>query len=75
MKWGSVEATKGTYTYGNADSEIGLSACNEMKTPCRQHFLTSTNRSPRWIWLHRGFIVTFQVARVRRVSALTPAAR
>jgi endo-1,4-beta-xylanase len=30
MKWGSVEATKGTYTYENADSEVGLAVCNEM---------------------------------------------
>ena len=31
MKWSSVEATKGTYTYGNADSEIGLAKCNDMQ--------------------------------------------
>jgi endo-1,4-beta-xylanase len=31
MKWSSVEATKGTYTYGNADSEVGLAVCNSMK--------------------------------------------
>jgi endo-1,4-beta-xylanase len=31
MKWGSVEATKGTYTYENADSEVGLAVCNEMR--------------------------------------------
>ena len=31
MKWSSVEATKGTYTYGNADSEVGLAVCNNMK--------------------------------------------
>jgi endo-1,4-beta-xylanase len=30
MKWSSVEATKGTYTYGNADSEVGLAVCNDM---------------------------------------------
>jgi endo-1,4-beta-xylanase len=30
MKWGSVEATKGTYTYENADSEVGMAVCNEM---------------------------------------------
>ena len=31
MKWSSVEATKGTYTYGNADSKVGLAVCNSMK--------------------------------------------
>ena len=31
MKWSSVENTKGTYTYGNADSEVGLAVCNGMK--------------------------------------------
>ena len=31
MKWSSVEDTKGTYTYGNADSEVGLAVCNGMK--------------------------------------------
>jgi endo-1,4-beta-xylanase len=30
MKWSSVEATKGTYTYENADSEVGMAVCNEM---------------------------------------------
>ncbi len=30
MKWSSVEATKGTFTYGNADNEVGLAACNNM---------------------------------------------
>ncbi|WP_185827348.1 endo-1,4-beta-xylanase [Edaphobacter aggregans] len=31
MKWSSVEDTKGTYTYGNADSEVRLAVCNGMK--------------------------------------------
>ena len=30
MKWSSVENTKGTYTYGNADSEVGLAVCHGM---------------------------------------------
>jgi endo-1,4-beta-xylanase len=30
MKWSSVEDTKGTYTYGNADSEVGLAVCHGM---------------------------------------------
>jgi len=31
MKWSSVENTKGTFTYDNADSEVGLAVCNNMK--------------------------------------------
>jgi len=31
MKWSSVEATKGTYNYTNADSEVGLATCSNMK--------------------------------------------
>lgn len=31
MKWSSVEATKGTYTFGTADSEVGLAVCNNMR--------------------------------------------
>jgi endo-1,4-beta-xylanase len=30
MKWSSVENTKGTYTYGTADNEVGLAQCNSM---------------------------------------------
>ncbi|MGC1087239.1 MAG: endo-1,4-beta-xylanase [Candidatus Acidiferrum sp.] len=30
MKWSSVEATEGTYTYENADSEVGMAVCNAM---------------------------------------------
>jgi endo-1,4-beta-xylanase len=31
MKWSSVENTKGTFTFGNADSEVGLAVCNNMR--------------------------------------------
>ena len=31
MKWSSVENSKGTYTYGDADSEVGLATCNHMR--------------------------------------------
>jgi endo-1,4-beta-xylanase len=31
MKWSSVENTKGTYTYGNADAEVGEAVCNGMR--------------------------------------------
>jgi endo-1,4-beta-xylanase len=30
MKWSSVEASEGTYTYENADAEVGMAVCNEM---------------------------------------------
>ncbi len=31
MKWSSVENTKGTFTFGNADSEVGEAVCHNMK--------------------------------------------
>lgn len=31
MKWSSVENTKGNFTFGNADSEVGLAVCHNMK--------------------------------------------
>lgn len=31
MKWSSVESTKGNFTYGNADSEVDLAVCNQMR--------------------------------------------
>ena len=31
MKWSSVEGTKGTYDYTNADSEVALATCSNMK--------------------------------------------
>jgi endo-1,4-beta-xylanase len=31
MKWSSVENTKGTHTYGNADSQVGLAQCANMR--------------------------------------------
>jgi endo-1,4-beta-xylanase len=30
MKWSSVENTKGSFNYTNADNEVGLAACNNM---------------------------------------------
>ncbi|MGA9882761.1 MAG: endo-1,4-beta-xylanase [Candidatus Acidiferrales bacterium] len=30
MKWSSVESTEGNYTFGNADSEVGLAVCHGM---------------------------------------------
>jgi endo-1,4-beta-xylanase len=31
LKWSSVEATLGTYTYGNGDSLVGLATCHDMR--------------------------------------------
>ncbi len=31
MKWSSVENTKGTFTYGAADNEVGLAVCHNMQ--------------------------------------------
>ncbi len=30
MKWSSVESTKGSFTYGQADAEVGVAVCNNM---------------------------------------------
>lgn len=30
MKWSSVEATKGTFTYATADSEVAMATCNDL---------------------------------------------
>ncbi len=31
MKWGSVETAKGSYDYANADAEVGLAVCADMR--------------------------------------------
>ncbi len=31
MKWSSVESTKGSFNYTNADNEVGLAVCHDMK--------------------------------------------
>lgn len=31
MKWSSVEATKGSFTFTNADAEVGLAVCNNIR--------------------------------------------
>ena len=31
MKWASVEPSEGTYTFGNADEEVGLAVCHNMR--------------------------------------------
>ncbi len=31
MKWSSVENTKGAFTYGNADQEVGTAVCHNLK--------------------------------------------
>jgi endo-1,4-beta-xylanase len=31
LKWSSVENTKGTYTYSDADSDVGLAVCHNMR--------------------------------------------
>jgi len=31
MKWSSVEATKGAYTFDNADSEVGMAVCHNIR--------------------------------------------
>ena len=31
MKWSSVEPSLGNFNFGNADSEVGLAVCHDMK--------------------------------------------
>jgi len=31
MKWSSVENTKGSFTFGNADTQVGVAVCNNMR--------------------------------------------
>jgi endo-1,4-beta-xylanase len=31
MKWSSVENTKGNFTFGNADTQVGVAVCNNMQ--------------------------------------------
>ena len=41
MKWSSVENTKGAFNYSNADAQVGLAQCNNMKV--RGHNLVWAN--------------------------------
>jgi endo-1,4-beta-xylanase len=43
MKWSSVEKTKGSFTYGNADAEVGTAVCHDLKV--RGHNLVWANGS------------------------------
>jgi endo-1,4-beta-xylanase len=43
MKWSSVENTKGSFTYTNADNEVGLAVCKGMRI--RGHNLVWSNGS------------------------------
>jgi endo-1,4-beta-xylanase len=51
MKWQSVEATEGTFTYGAADAEVAFAQANNMKV--RGHNLVWANGSqtPSWVFL------------------------
>ncbi len=43
MKWSSVENTRGVFTFANADAEVGLAECNNMRI--RGHNLVWANGS------------------------------
>ena len=43
MKWSSVENTKGSFNYTNADAQVGLAVCNSMRV--RGHNLVWSNGS------------------------------
>jgi endo-1,4-beta-xylanase len=43
MKWSSVENTKGTFNFGNADTQVGVAVCHNMRV--RGHNLVWANGS------------------------------
>jgi endo-1,4-beta-xylanase len=48
MKWSSVENTKGVFTYGNADSEVGLAVCHGMKVRGQNLIWASGQQTPSY---------------------------
>ena len=48
MKWSSVENTKGSYTFGNADSEVGLAQCNDMRVRGHNLVWASGQQTPSY---------------------------
>jgi endo-1,4-beta-xylanase len=48
MKWSSVEATKGVYTYGTADSEVGLAVCHDMRVRGQNLVWSTAEQTPSY---------------------------
>ena len=71
MKWSSVEATEGQYTYGTADQEVSFAQKNNMKI--RGHNLVWANGSqtPAWVFLESDGVTPLSAANAADVSLLT----
>ena len=48
MKWSSVENTKGTYNFGNADREVGLAQCHDMRVRGHNLVWASGQQTPSY---------------------------
>ena len=71
MKWSSVEATEGQYTYGTADQEVSFAQKNNMKI--RGHNLVWANGSqtPAWVFLESDGVTPLSASNAADVSLLT----
>jgi endo-1,4-beta-xylanase len=71
MKWSSVEATEGQFTYATADQEVAFAQKNNMKI--RGHNLVWANGSqtPGWVFLESDGATPLSAANPADVSLLT----
>jgi len=71
MKWSSVEATEGQYTYATADQEVSFAQKNNMKI--RGHNLVWANGSqtPAWVFLESDGVTPLSASNAADVSLLT----
>ena len=71
MKWSSVEATEGQYTYATADQEVSFAQQNNMRI--RGHNLVWANGSqtPAWVFLESDGVTPLSAANAADVSLLT----
>ena len=71
MKWSSVEATEGQYTYATADQEVSFAQQNNMKI--RGHNLVWANGSqtPAWVFLESDGVTPLSASNAADVSLLT----
>jgi endo-1,4-beta-xylanase len=71
MKWSSVEATEGTFTFATADQEVAFAQKNNMKI--RGHNLVWANGSqtPAWVFLESDGVTPLSASNAADVSLLT----
>ena len=71
MKWSSVEATEGQFTYATADQEVSFAQKNNMKI--RGHNLVWANGSqtPAWVFLESDGVTPLSASNTADVSLLT----